>query len=145
MKNEVKEKFPLMEIVARVDDAMKSRGWNKAKLTKESGASSAAVTRFFQDGKISSENTLKILTTVGLLVNSNPHDCPIKCDENMKNLCRRVKKVMSAKDGFSRALESNIFAFEESIDLKREVQNLKEVISPGRSGGTPKVPARRTA
>lgn len=115
MESKVKEIFPLMERVAFIEAAMMARGWDKSKLTKESGASSAAVTRFFQDGMVSSLNTLKILSALGLIKTDTP-SCSVGCGQEIKKLCRKVKKVIESETDYSGALESNIHAFDKAVE-----------------------------
>jgi transcriptional regulator with XRE-family HTH domain len=76
---------------------------------------------------------------------AKPDPCPVKCDEKLRKLCARVKKVMEPDDGFSKALEANIYAFEESADMKKEIQNIKKTSSMGPGGGIPQTLARPTA
>jgi len=71
--------------------------------------------------------------------------CSVKCDEKLRRLCARVKKVMEPDDGFSKALKANIYAFEESADMKKEIQNIKLTSTKGQDGGMPQEPARSTA
>lgn len=84
MKIKVKDKFPLMESVSLVENELNRRGWNKARLVKESGISSRAATCFFQDGKINSENTFRILhifyPLLGIPARKNLHICKIFLD-----------------------------------------------------------------
>lgn len=100
MKKEVKGKFPLMESVVFVEKAMISRGWNKSQLTKESGASSAAVTRFFQDGMINSKNTFKILHTLNLIKNDYLEQTNFMpgWPEDTVEYCQKLKKVLENKE-----------------------------------------------
>lgn len=66
VKGKVKNIFPLMETIAFIKKEMDRRGWNKARLVAESGISSRAATCFFQDGKVNSENTFRILKALDL-------------------------------------------------------------------------------
>ena len=128
VENNVKSKFSLMELVAFVERAMIDKGWNKRQLTKESGASSAAVTRFFQDGMINSENTFKILSALDLLMAPKQRGlCPVNCDLEMMQICKRVKELRDSRSHWWDSLEKNIDSFYTGLENDR-----------GRMSGTPK-------
>lgn len=133
VENKVNNKFALMEIVKLVEKTMISKGWNKLKLTRESGASSAAVTRFFQDGMINSENTFKILTSLGLLKGFD-NVCDVECDAEIREICRKVKAVRDSDSHWWTSLQQNIDSFKIGADIDSE---------KGLTSGTQK-PAGRT-
>ena len=78
-----------------------------------------------------------------ILTGETPGRCSVGCDKKMSELCKKVKRILDSKTAFGNALEANIHAFDESVTLKREVENLKEVMSKGRLSGTSEKPARR--
>ena len=142
MENKVKKDFPLMEKVAFIESVMASRGWDKSRLTKESGASSAAVTRFFQDGMINSLNTLKILSTLDLIKTDAP-SCPVGCGQKMIDICKDVKELIESGEHWGASLDANIKSFKAGFDndkeLKRlsaEMKTLRQAMSAGRNTDT---------
>lgn len=131
-----------MERVAFIEAAMTTRGWDKSKLTKESGASSAAVTRFFQDGMISSLNTLKILAALDLIKTDAP-SCPVGCDPKMADICKDVKELIESGEHWGASLDANIKSFKAGFDSDKEIKRisaemktLRKAISAGRSTDT---------
>lgn len=117
MKKKVNDKFPLMENVALVERAMIKRQWNKSALSKESGVSSAVITRFFQDGKISSENLFKILNTLNLLNKDSDIQTSIRCSlpPQYQNICDMIREIFYSTDTqIHAALHTNLVAFKNS-------------------------------
>lgn len=70
--------------------------------------------------------------------------CPAECDDELIQLCIKVKRVIQSRTAFGKALEANIHAFDESVTLKREVENLKKVMLPGQSAGMTNGPVGST-
>ena len=142
MENKVKKIFPLMEWVAFIESAMVSRGWDKSRLTKESGASSAAVTRFFQDGMINSLNTMKIMAALDL-IKTGTASCPVGCDQKMSDICKDVKELIESGKHWGASLDANIKSFKAGFDndkeLKRlsaEMKTLRQAMLAGRNTDT---------
>lgn len=61
-------------------------------------------------------------------------NCDVACGEKIKKLCKKVKKVVESKTPYAAALESNILCFEDSINIRRELENIKAVQSVGQGG-----------
>jgi len=72
-------------------------------------------------------------------------ECPVKCDDDLRELCRRVKYIIDDNGEFAEALKANIKAFKKSVELDRRVKNLEQSLSSGSGGGIPQAPARSTA
>jgi hypothetical protein len=70
--------------------------------------------------------------------------CPVNCDPDLRELCKKVKKIIDYGDPYGRALEANILCFEDSINTRRELENLKKTTSQNPSPGTAGEPARCT-
>jgi len=115
-----------------------AKGWDLGLLSTGTGTVKAEVSGIAEAGKVFEARR-------DYEGSSNLGPCPVKCDEKLRKLCAKVKKIMEPNDGFSKALEANIFAFEESADLKKEIQNIRKTSSPGSGGGIPQAPARPTA
>lgn len=65
-------------------------------------------------------------------------NCYVECGDKLKILCEKVKKVLNSKTPYAAALESNILCFEDSINIRRELENIKAVQSEGHAGDMPK-------
>jgi hypothetical protein len=59
-------------------------------------------------------------------------------------LCKKVKKIIDYGDPYGRALEANILCFEDSINIRRKLENIQKTKSINPSPGTTEKPARRT-
>ena len=123
---------------------MLKQGIKQNALSKKSGVNQPAISRLLNGSiNIKVDNIFHVLNALGLLNTGDiKNDCPISCDQDLQDLCKKVKTIMDSKTGFSDALRANIHAFEESVKLKREVENLKEVMSLGRNAGTSLKPVR---
>lgn len=131
MKINVKAKFPLMENVALVEMAMIKRHWNKSALSKESGVSSAVITRFFQDGKISSENLFKILNTLNLLNKDSDIQTSVRCSlsPQYQNICDMIREIFYSTDTqIHAAHHTNLVAFKNSAMKDQKINNLEKKV-----------------
>jgi DNA-binding Xre family transcriptional regulator len=128
-----------MEMVARLEKVMISKGWNKAELTRRSGVSSAIVTRFFQHGKIKSIGLFKILNALDLIPMTDSGEqntkCDLNCDAKMHANCEKIRLLFDTQWG--KRLENDIAAYmqdyqedqkkDEIIEsLRREIIELKK-------------------
>lgn len=89
--------------------------------------------------------------------------CPVKCDDDLRELCAKVKEIIDSSWSYSGALKQNIDSFHEAVveknthkqeieqlnqkitDILREFQNFKKTHSLGLDGDTIKEPASRIA
>ncbi len=78
-------------------------------------------------------------------------NCSIGCDEDLMDLCRKVKAIIESKTHWADSLRSNIKSFKKGLDndkkmeiLDQRLKNVEAVTSKGHSTGTSKTPARRT-
>jgi len=127
-------------------------GENEAAFIKKTGISDQAFRKYLKGTIPGGANILKIaeaanVSTDWLLTGKEPagSPCSISCDERLKELCKKVKKVIESKTPYAAALEANILCFEDSINVKREMENLKAVTSGGPGGDMPGDPAEHTA
>jgi len=62
--------------------------------------------------------------------NSEPDDlqssCPISCDSELREWCKKVKRIIKSESMFTDLLKSNILAFDKGIDLEKRLVNLEK-------------------
>jgi len=146
------EKFTYVQVIK---EAMDARGWNAARLSRESGVNEASVSRALKGGRdLKGVNLYDVLRTLNL-INTDPsshkNDCPLAgCDQKMIDICRDVKELIESKTHWGASLEANIGSFKKGLDtdkkltaVEQRVQILEKVTSSGSSSGTQK-PAVRT-
>lgn len=129
VEKSVKPEFSLMEIVGHVEKAMLSRGWNKATLTEKSGASSPAVTRFFQDGKVRSDNIFKMLVALDMLnvplsKSTATHDGDIDYHGSLDRILN--SGVENAIGAVKFMLKSRLEQVESEVALKQRMDRLEK-------------------
>jgi len=69
---------------------------------------------------------------------------PIGWNDDLIDLCGKVREVINYGEPYASALRSNILCFEDSINIKRELKNLQAVTSKGPASGTPEEPVGST-
>ncbi|MEN6375501.1 MAG: helix-turn-helix transcriptional regulator [Smithella sp.] len=144
MENIVKHKIALMENVAIVEKAMRSKGWSKNQLAKESGVSSAVITRFFQDGMINSKNTFKILNALDLLkVSEETDNFPIYPASDCYTLYyKHLSIILSQGSAEQINMIENILKGEaqRAVEHNEIVELLRDIREEmGKKGKTPKL------
>ncbi len=128
MKKEVKPISPFMEkYIKMAEDAMNKKGWNKATLTSESHASSAAVTRFFQDGMINSENVFKIFNTLGLICESEKQ----QSSEPIPVIHQEVREIFESKnEALIKSLIAHVqYLKSQAVLLNQQKEDIEEIKS----------------
>lgn len=122
-------------------------GDNVAKFSRKSGINDRTLRKYIRDKepampgadilaiiqKHSSKSADWLLTD-----KEQQENCYVECGDKLKILCEKVKKVLNSKTPYAAALESNILCFEDSINIRRELENLKAVQSAGQGGDMPK-------
>lgn len=71
--------------------------------------------------------------------------CVVACDDELLNLCRKLKEIREYGEPYKTAIESNINCFEDTVKIRKELRNLRETQSAGPDGGIAQKPARHTA
>lgn len=128
---------------------MQRRGWNTMNLSKESGVVQPVISRFLNGSiNIKVKNIFNLLKSLGLVSTTgkeaDPPGCPVQCDKDLRELCKKVKSVIDSGSDYADALKSNIVCFEKSVQLERRIDNLEKLSSPGQRGGAARA-ARLTA
>jgi len=85
-----------------------------------------------------------------LLENKSKVECFVNCDEEMTEICRKIKELRDSRSHWWDSLDANIKSFKKGLDndkkltaVEQRVQILEKVTSSGSSSGTQK-PAVRT-
>ena len=151
VKDEKQEKFSYVRVIR---DAMNGLGWKSAELSRRSGVTETDISRMIKSNMdIRASKVFAILTALGLIKADAP-SCPVGCGQEIKDLCRKVKKVIESETDYSGALESNIHAFDKAVEafhysiekekseakdkleMNERIKELEKAIRAGRSTDT---------
>lgn len=124
MKSQAKN--PLVDmIVARMNE----KKLNQSSLSELAGVVQPVISRLLGgSANIGVDNIYRILTVLNLLDKDNLIVCDIECAEPVKNLCRKVKKVVESETHWAKSLEANIHSFAAGLDNDREMVEIKKSI-----------------
>ena len=113
VKDEKQDKFSYVRVIR---EAMDFLGWKPAELSRRSGVTETDIHRMIQlNMDIRASKVFSILLVLGLVKKMAP-SCSVGCGQEIKKLCRKVKKVIESETDYSGALESNIHAFDKAVE-----------------------------
>jgi len=117
-------------------DAMNMRGWTQADLSRASGVSTGTLSKYFNpanDKSMSADNLFDVLKALDLIKSDDTcsDHCEVGCDEVTQKLCKKLKKIVDFGKPYSTAIEANIDCFEDSVEIRKELKNLKVMRTKG--------------
>jgi len=125
VKQLIKQNVSHLELVR---DALKSRGWTAAELSRKSGVSTGVISRYLNEVLgINDDNLYSILCALDLIQDGKANGFMCGWDENAIEYCKALKEILDSGDKIARAaILSNIDAFKESVDRKKRIDVLEE-------------------
>lgn len=125
MKQLIKQKVSHVEFIRQ---KMITHGWNAAQLSRVSGVSTGVLSRYFNDDGISADNLFAVMEALNLFEKKGDKNCNVACDQEMTELCRKVKEVVESKTHWGSSLEANINSFKSGYDNDKRVDELETAV-----------------
>jgi transcriptional regulator with XRE-family HTH domain len=122
------EKNPLVELIVK---QMEIKDLNQYALAKLSNVAQPVISRLLNgSANIGTVNIYQILNVLNLFnIDNKIEHCEIKCDEKIKGLCLKVKKVVNSDSHWGKSLEANIHSFAAGLEQDESIKELKKSIA----------------
>lgn len=114
-----------------VQKAMDNMGLKQEDLAEKTGVKQPVISRLVNGGKnIGTKNIFEILKALNLL-NDIDLMCSVGCDEELREVCKKVKSVRDSQSHWWDSLQQNINSFKIGAD--NEGNNIRCITRTGRA------------
>jgi len=139
MKDKVNDKISIMKLIkASIDKA----GFTQKNLSVKSGVSEGNLSKFLNEKIVyetgfgrNANNLLSVLIALDLIKSEGEikEICPVKCDDETRELCAEVKEVIESNTHWSDSLIHNIHSFKAGVDIDKNDLSKKSKSDPTRT------------